>query len=321
MQISIIIPAYNAAKYLNRCIESVANQDLPHDCYEVIVVNDGSTDNTIDILNLLCCKYSCLKYVSTPNGGLSRARNRGIVEASGEYLLFLDSDDSFAPNVLGTIYEEMSEYQLDVMLLDYVHISFNGTLLDTPYRINQNSREVVSGRDFLLADCYPPMVWVYAYRRAFLSENALKMIPIWHEDEEFTPRSIYFAQRIKYVPLTFYNYYQNSDSYTNQTSESHALNIIAAMESLYRFSVTFCTEKRVNEYFDDHIAVILMRLFKQSIRQGYQNQNCIIEKVKEAGLLPLKPRKSSFYYCLFNISPLLFTMYYKAIKGKYMKKG
>ena len=316
MQISIIIPAYNAAKYLNRCIESVAEQNLPHDCYEVIVVNDGSTDNTIDILDFLCCKYSCLRYVSTPNGGLSRARNRGIAEASGEYLLFLDSDDSFAPNVLRQIYEEMSKSRLDMMLLDYVHISFNGTLLDIPYRISQNSREVVSGRDFLLADCYPPMICVYAYRRAFLAENALEMIPIWHEDEEFTPRSIYFAQRIKYVSLTFYNYYQNSDSYTNQYSESHALNIIAAMESLHRFSVTFCTEKQVKKYFDNHIAVILMRLFKNSVRRNEPGQEAMIERVKAGRLLPLKPQKRTFYYWVFNLSPLLFVMYYRLIKRK-----
>ena len=60
MQISVIIPAYNAAKYLNRCIESVANQDLPYDCYEAIVINDGSTDESIEILNTLCEKYSFL---------------------------------------------------------------------------------------------------------------------------------------------------------------------------------------------------------------------------------------------------------------------
>ena len=67
MQISVIIPAYNAAKYLNRCIESVANQDLPYDCYEAIVINDGSTDESIEILNTLCEKYSFLKYVDVEN--------------------------------------------------------------------------------------------------------------------------------------------------------------------------------------------------------------------------------------------------------------
>ena len=317
MQFSIIIPAYNAAKYLNRCIESVANQNLPHDCYEAIVVNDGSTDDTLAVLDLLIDKYSFLRYISTPNRGLSNARNRGIAEASGEYILFLDSDDSISPNVLDRIYLEMSKDKLDMMLLNYIHISMNGTLLDIPYRMELNSHKVVSGKEFLLMDCYPPMVCVYAYLRTFLLENGLKMIPIWHEDEEFTPRAIYFAQRIKYVPLAFYNYYQHSDSYTNQYSESHALNIIAAMESLNRFSLNYCTEKRVKAYFDNHIAVIVMRLFKNSIRRGESGQKAMIEKVKMGALLPLRCRRKSFYYWIFNFSPSLFVAYYRLIKQKY----
>lgn len=317
MQFSIIIPAYNAAKYLNRCIESVANQDLPHDCYEAIVVNDGSTDDTVIALDLLCEKYSFLKYVTTPNRGLSNARNRGIAESSGEYILFLDSDDGLVANVLGRIFMEMSKDKLDMMLLSYDHIAINGGLLDIPYRMNLNSRNVVSGKEFLLADCYPPMVWAYVYRGAFLVENGLKMIPIWHEDEEFTPRSIYFAQRIKYLPLSFYNYYQNSNSYTNQYDESHALNLIAAMESLRCFNATCCAEKPIKAYFDNHIAVIVMRLFKNSIRRAQLGQENMIRKVKAGGLLPLKPNKYSFYYWLFNFSPSLFVRYYRLMKFKY----
>jgi len=107
MQISVIIPAYNAAKYLNRCIESVANQDLPYDCYEAIVINDGSTDNSIEILDSLCEKYSFLRYITIKNQGVGCARNRGVIESKGDYLLFLDADDSIIPNCLRVIYEEM----------------------------------------------------------------------------------------------------------------------------------------------------------------------------------------------------------------------
>lgn len=320
MQFSIIIPAYNAAKYLNRCIESVANQDLPHDCYEAIVVNDGSTDDTVSVLDSLSGKYSFLRYISTHNCGLSNARNRGIAEASGEYLLFLDSDDSISFNVLGRIYEEMSKDRLDMMLLNYVHISINGILLDIPYRMAQNSRDAVPGKEFLLKDCYPPMVWNYIYRREFLKEYALEMIPIWHEDEEFTPRAICLAQRVKYVPYVFYHYYQNSGSYMNQYNELHAINMIAAMKSLNQFSTTFREDKVVKRYFDNHIAVIIMRLFKNSIRRDEQGQDAMIRRVKESGLLPLKPYKNTIYYWLFNLSPTLFERYYRIVKRKPKRK-
>lgn len=316
MLISIVIPAYNAAKYLNRCIESVANQDLPCDCYEAIVVNDGSTDDTEAILDSLCHKHSFLKYVSTPNGGLSRARNRGMDEASGEFLIFLDSDDSLLPHVLKGICNEMSCGRLDMMLMKYQHISIQNTLIQSPYPIERNRSEVMTGREFLLNDCYPPMVWSYVYKRNFLNEHKLSMLPIWHEDEEFTPRALYWARRVKYNSVLFYNYFQNKESYMNHYQESNLLNMIAAMSSLNKFSHSLKDDPEIRNYFDDHIAVIIMRLFKNSIRQGGMGQKALIQKIKEGGLMPLKPFKSSFYYRLFNFSPILFEKYYRFIKRK-----
>ncbi|MEG1563899.1 MAG: glycosyltransferase [Bacteroides sp.] len=318
MQFSVIIPAYNAAQYLVRCIESVANQDLPHDCYEAIVVNDGSTDDTTAVLTSLCYKYSFLRVIATVNGGLSKARNRGMEEATGEYLIFLDADDSIASHSFSTIYAEMTGSKLDMMLLNYVHIASNGTILPGAYPMERNPSKIVSGRVFLLMDCYPPMIPLYVYRSAFLKQNSLKMIPIWHEDEEFTPRTIYLAQRIKYFAYVFYNYYQHADSYTNRYNETHALNMLAAMASLKQFRQTFCrNDKNAACYFDNHIAVIVMRLFKNSIRKNETSQDEMIRVLKVNGLLPLKPQKSSFYFWLFNTSPILFVRYYWMIKHKY----
>lgn len=315
MQLSLIIPAYNAANYLCRCVESLACQDLSHDCYEAIVINDGSTDDTESILNSLCEKYSFVRYLTTPNGGLSRARNRGVEEAKGEYLLFLDADDSLVEHTLGPIYEEMSKGQLDMMLLNYRHISTEGGLLASPFCMDKNSHEVVSGRAFLFDDHFPPMVCMYAFRRLFLLEKKLAMIPIWHEDEEFTPRAIYLAERIKYCPLLFYNYFQNSNSYMNHYNETKLLYVIEAMGSLNVFKKKYSTDREMKTYFDNRIAKILMQLFKGSILRGYTNQKSMIQKMKEVGLLTLKPKKFTFYFCLFNLSPSLFVAYYKMHKS------
>lgn len=316
MQISVIIPAYNAAKYLNRCIESVANQDLPYDCYEAIVINDGSTDESIEILNTLCEKYSFLKYIDVENAGVSCARNKGILEACGEYLLFLDADDCFYPNVFERIYKEMSDGKLDMMLLNYKHISLDGSFLEQPYHMELNDSNIISGREFLLRDFYPAMVPLYVYKRTFLIANQLKMIPIRHEDEEFVPRAIFYANRMKYLPLCFYSYFQNSGSFMNQYCESNALYMVAAMVSLNNFKITVSNDPKIVAYFDDHIAVIIMRLFKNSIRCGEGGQADMIKKIKEGGLLPLKPRKTSFYYWMFNMSPFFFERYYRFIKQR-----
>ena len=316
MQISVIIPAYNAAKYLNRCIESVANQDLPYDCYEAIVINDGSTDESIEILDALCEKYSFLRYITVKNQGVGCARNRGVIDAKGDYLLFLDADDSIIPNCLKVIYEEMSGYSLDLLLLNYQHIAVDGTLLLQPYHMEENDRKVMKGRDFLFKDCYPAMIPLYVYRRKFLLDNNLKIMSIRHEDEEFVPRALFFAQRIKYLPFCFYNYYQNIDSFMSQYQEADSLNMIKAMVSLNEFKFTCQDDALSIAYFDNHIAVILIRLFKHSIRKGYQNQREMFMMAQEGGLFPLKPKRSSFYCRLINLSPVLFEKYYRFIKRK-----
>ena len=299
IKISIIIPAYNAHKYIERCLLSLSVQDMPTNNYEAIVINDGSTDNTQSLLDVLCKQYSFVRYVSTPNSGLSASRNRGVKEATGKYLLFLDADDSIIPNCLKEIYKEMS-----------------GTQRKGGYHIDKNDEKIVSGKQFLIRENYPPMIPLYAYRRSFITENNLSFLSIGHEDEEFTPKAIYMAKRIKYYPLTFYNYFQNEESFMHTYKESNFYDMLTAMGSLNRFRLEHENDPKIISYFNDHIANRVIMIFKRSIRDGHSIQKELIQKIKEEGLYPLKPQRSSFYIRLFNYSPTLFERYYRFIKHK-----
>lgn len=109
MKYSIIVPVYNAEKTLQRCIDSVLAQSFTD--YELILVNDGSSDGSAAICSVNSAKYSCIKYICKDNGGVSSARNLGIESAAGEYILFLDSDDYISDNyfnVLNGIYSNSS---------------------------------------------------------------------------------------------------------------------------------------------------------------------------------------------------------------------
>lgn len=315
-KISIIIPAYNAEKYIERCIHSLVTQDMPTESYEAIVINDGSTDNTENIVKTLCEQYPFLHCISTVNSGLSASRNKGIEEAVGEYLLFLDADDSIHVNCLMNIYKEVSTNRLDMMLMNYCHILSDGSQTKASYHIERNDETVVTGKDFLIKRNYPPMIPLYAYRRLFIIENNLSLRSIGHEDEEFTPRSIYMAERIKYYPLKFYNYFQNSESFMNSYKESNFYDMIAAMHSLNDFKQMHRDNPKVVAYFDNHIANRLLMIFKRSIRDGYTNQEKLIEEMKRDGLYPLKPKRVSLYTVLFNYSPTLFERYYRFTKRK-----
>jgi len=105
MKISLIIPVFNVDQYLSRCLDSCIHQDLIPDEYEIIAVNDGSTDRSLTILREYEQKYSNIKVIDKPNGGLSSARNTGLSVAIGDYIWFIDSDDWIKENSLCKIYD------------------------------------------------------------------------------------------------------------------------------------------------------------------------------------------------------------------------
>jgi glycosyltransferase, group 2 family protein len=120
MLISFIIPVYNTGKYLQKCIESVYCQGLPNEEFEVIAINDGSTDNSFYILESLSRKYSNLLIYDQENQGLSAVRNRGVKIAQGKYVQFLDSDDYLVPDQLQLILtEENIDKEIDLLQFNF----------------------------------------------------------------------------------------------------------------------------------------------------------------------------------------------------------
>jgi len=115
MKLSIIIPVYNAEQYLQKCLESVFNQNLPLQNYEVICINDGSTDASLSILNKFQEENTNVKVVSTENKGPAHARNRGLENAKGNYITFLDSDDQIFPNTLSEILNKLEEEGIEIL--------------------------------------------------------------------------------------------------------------------------------------------------------------------------------------------------------------
>ena len=112
--ISIIIPVYNAEKYINRCIKSIVNQSYQE--LEIIVVNDGSTDNSLSICETLATQDNRIKVISQDNGGVSKARNTGLRLAKGEYVMFLDSDDYMLPDMCKTMLDVLHSKQADCVI-------------------------------------------------------------------------------------------------------------------------------------------------------------------------------------------------------------
>lgn len=238
MKYSIIIPVYNVEKYLHECLNSVLNQTYPGD-YEVICVNDGSTDSSLNILHEYRNKIDNFILIDQKNKGLSEARNAGIKVATGEYLFFLDSDDWIELNSLEVLSNNINgEDFIDFNGRRYFE---DGTQEEPDKGITEsnltgweyyNKYALVSRRFHFV--CAVKRI----YKREFLLRNNLLFEPgIYHEDNLFTPIACYYANEIKVIPDILYVYRIRKGSITQKPTKKNIFDIIRAANKLSDFFI------------------------------------------------------------------------------------
>lgn len=204
--ISIIIPIYNVEKYLQRCLNSVLEQKYQD--WEAILVDDGSKDDSGKIADEYALRYANIRVIHQNNAGLSVARNEGLNQSTGKYVMFLDSDDYLIEDRLNEIVQEIED-GLDVLYYDINRI-YNGN--STRFsKLNVANCGISSGLSYLEAELnsgkFLAMAQCALYRREFLINNNLYFKKgIYHEDEHWMPRVQIAARCVKYVPLSVYAY-------------------------------------------------------------------------------------------------------------------
>jgi glycosyltransferase involved in cell wall biosynthesis len=233
-KISLIIPVYNVEKYVAKCIESCINQNLNPDKYEIIIINDGSTDNSLEVVNAIVEKQDNIIVFSQTNLGLSLARNKGLELAQGEYIWYIDSDDWIETNCLDDIIKKLN--QIDVLAMGYVEAYDDTSKNDKvfPSAILGNT-----GIDLLQSSYIVPAQF-YIYSKIFLKENNLIFEPaIFHEDFEFTPRMLYFAKKLAVYDKQVYFFYKRPDSITTSVNPKKSFDLIKIAINLISFEKKF----------------------------------------------------------------------------------
>lgn len=243
MKLSIIIPIYKVEAYIKKCLLSCINQgnaSLSKD-YEIICVNDGSPDKSVEIAKSLIINLKGVVWVEQSNQGLSAARNKGLSLATGEYVWFVDSDDWIESDSISSILPLLSED------LDVVHIQ-SQNVYEVDSRIEKNEMYSLpvptKGTDIMIMGGYPTMAQLSLYRTDFLRSNKLRFYEgIYHEDTEFMPRVLYYAKNVKSLDKVLYNYLQRkSGSITTDYKLKNGLDAIKVCVSLYNFSKDFSPE-------------------------------------------------------------------------------
>lgn len=211
VKVSVVIPVYNVALYLEECLDSVLGQTLEE--IEIICVNDGSTDTSGEILEGYARKDDRIRIITQENQGLSQARNRGMTEARGEYLYFLDSDDWIELETCEILYGTAKEKDLDVLYFAIQQEDEQHQQEDLGYyhRVESTAQEVWTGLDmfqFMMnTHTYHPQVVAQWYKTAFIQKKNLTFIPgILYEDCAFSLFVIFQAQRTYCIENILYHY-------------------------------------------------------------------------------------------------------------------
>ena len=242
---SVIIPVYNTEKYLHKCIDSVLKQTYKE--YEIIIVNDGSTDSSAEIL----CSYekscSCIRVVTQTNKGLGGARNTGIAMAKGDYLVFLDSDDYIREDMLEVLGQTLETKDLDVIAFDAYMVDLNGTV-HSICSARQYSESCVnlSGKDLLMME---PTSCFKVYKRELFQEKKICFPEkLWYEDFATIPRMALHVKKMAYIKEPLYFYLQNPNSITHSKYTARMMEIMAAFDYVVNY---YTEEKRFDEYYEE----------------------------------------------------------------------
>ena len=205
-KISVIIPVYGVEKYIRQCLESIINQTYKN--LEIIVVNDGTKDNSMKIVEEYLSDER-IKIINKQNGGLSSARNRGMEEATGKYIFFVDSDDWIELNTIEILVKNSKSVDI---------VGTNFFYWDEIQKIKKKNKElleenIIRKGEYFFNKFTEIMVWNKLYRYSFLKEKKLIFLEgIIHEDEEFTFKCYMNSPEVKYINEYLYNYRVNREN-------------------------------------------------------------------------------------------------------------
>lgn len=259
LDLSIIIPVYNCGEYLETGLKSLQplwNSDVN---FEIIYVNDGSTDNSAVILNGFTALYNEVKVIHQENQGSSGARNAAIDVAQGEYLCFLDSDDILDIQPLLALLKKAQTQRLDALSYRLDYIDEAGNVLGERSAQPVPHNVVMTGQEALVHGFNPSSICLFLFRNEFLQTNQFRIYPkITHMDVEFTSRVFMKIERLMFVDQIIYHYLQRPGSITKPKSKEKK-------EQLMRDEITVAIQVKENLAFAHNEAV------KIAIQKNYNS--------------------------------------------------
>lgn len=293
--ISVVVPVYNTAKYLTDCLQSIAEQTYRD--LEVLCVNDGSTDDSLQILRDFAAEDQRFRVIDQPNAGVSAARNAGLRAASGEYLAFVDGDDMLEADLYETLINLARKYNADIAHCGYRKISLDGAVKDvsgTECLLEQNGEEALGsllrGEHFVGSPCNK------LYRRAVLKDVRFDENLKINEDVLFNVQSFMNAGRTVFYDVPKYHYFERNGSACGRTGKLRkAQDCAAAAERI----LTLCRDTGNEGAAVRKLGCTLCGLYRAYLLDGMGKHGRELQELKEQiaqyqEKLPDRMRKNYF---------------------------
>lgn len=274
--ISIIVPIYKVEKYLEKCIDSIINQDYKN--LEIILVDDGSPDRCPQICDEYAQKDSRIKVIHKENGGLSDARNAGIKVATGEYIAFIDSDDYVTENYISTLLYTIKKYDADISACNYIKLYEDSGVEKVEPKTTKDlvMTNIEAMKDlFTLPNNSDVVAWNKLYKTSLFTQNNIEFPKgKLHEDNFTTYKLYYFSNKVVFTNVPCYYYLQRKDSIMGKKFNIKRLDILLALKETEEFvkenNIDLNQEVKFNE---------LLRLL--TVLNSMVDTKCINKKVFE----------------------------------------
>jgi glycosyltransferase involved in cell wall biosynthesis len=304
--------------YLPKCLDSILTQDIPFADYEIVIINDGSTDKSFEIAQSYAKSFQSFRLFSQEKTGVGAARNVGILQSTGKYLFFVDGDDYLQSNCLGKILDCADKNSLDLLRFNYEAANEKDEILPKKRNSTKSivfSEQVVDGSSFLSQHlgwaCY---AWSFLFNASFIKKNDLFFLPtIYFEDVEWLVRVMTTAERVQSIDYQVYKYIRRSGSIT-QSIQSQRMNKVVSdklyvIDKLKLFSKT-TSNKNVSLWCKGMISIIFIGLLAYVEKEMPERKNEVISVLHDGGYLPLTSyrftMKQNRDIMIINISPRLF---------------
>lgn len=271
-KISLIIPVYNVEKFIRKTLESVCAQTFKD--YEVIMINDGSTDNSLSILKEYETRYKKFHLINQDNCGLSRARNVGVDAATGEYIAFLDSDDFLDPEFLDVLYNNAVENDADISCCNYyLYYDKISKKIYMPFTAKTGvySNETAL-KKLILDTTFHFFMWNKLFKKDLFINNDIVFYDMYFEDVAICPQLFYYANKVAFVNKPLYYYRRHNGSIISLIDASKTNDYIKSLGVIRNF----LEEKKV---YKKYKSVFKIYAFRFKFQIGYCILTDHIEKL------------------------------------------